>query len=56
MMIYLIIGMLITGFIDYYTHLHEMYDIKLTPFEIIMFILLWPVVVLCVIYEVLKQL
>jgi hypothetical protein len=56
MITYLIIGMVITGFIDYYTHLHEMDDIKLTPYEIIMFILLWPIVVLCVIYELLKEL
>lgn len=56
MMIYMIIGMLITGFIDYYTHAHDIEEAKLTGFEVVTFILLWPVVVLVIIYELLKEL
>ena len=56
MITYFIIGMVITGFIDYYTHAHDIEEAKLTGFEVVMFILLWPVVVLVIIYELLKEL
>jgi hypothetical protein len=55
-MVYLIIGMLLTGYIDYYTHAHDIEEAKLTGFEVVMFILLWPIVVLVIIYELLKGL
>lgn len=56
MITYLLIGMIITGIIDYLTHLYEIENAKLTNSEILLFILLWPIVVLCVIYELLKEL
>jgi len=56
MITYLLIGMIITGIIDYLTHLYEIENGKLTNSEILLFILLWPIVVLCVIYELLKEL
>jgi hypothetical protein len=56
MIIYLIIGMLLTGYIDYYTQMYDIEEAKLTGFEFVIFILLWPIVVLVIIYELLKEL
>ena len=55
MIVYLIIGMLLTGYIDYYTQMYDIEEAKLTGFEFVIFILLWPIVVLVIIYELLKE-
>lgn len=55
MIIYLIIGMIITGIIDYLTNLYEIENAKLTNSEILLFILLWPIVVLIMINELFKN-
>jgi hypothetical protein len=56
MIVYLIIGMLLTGYIDYYTQKYNIEEAKLTGSEFLIFILLWPIVVLVIIYELLKEL
>jgi len=55
MIIYLIIGMIITGIIDYFTHKFDIEDAKLTNSEIFLFILLWPIVILIMINELFKN-
>jgi hypothetical protein len=55
MITYLLIGMVITGVIDYLTAQYEIKEAKLTSSEILLFILLWPIVVLIIISELFKN-
>jgi hypothetical protein len=55
MITYLIIGMIITGLIDYLNSHYEIEEAKLTIYEMFLFILLWPIVILIIINELFKN-
>jgi hypothetical protein len=49
---YLIIGMVLTMFIDYWTHKLEIHEAKFTNSERISSMLLWPILLLMIIIEI----
>jgi len=52
---YIIIGMVLTMIIDYLTAKYEIDDARFTNTERVISILLWPVIVLMIIIEVIKN-
>lgn len=55
MMWYIIIGMVLTMIIDYLTAKYEIHDAKFTNTERVISILLWPIIILMIIIEVIKN-
>lgn len=52
---YIIIGMVLTMIIDYLTAKYEIDDAKFTNTERVISIILWPVIILVIIIEIIKN-
>lgn len=52
---YLIIGMVLTMFVDYWTYKLEIHEAKFTNFERIISILIWPVILFVIIVEIINN-
>ena len=52
---YLIIGMVLTMFVDYWTYKLEIHEAKFTNSERIISILIWPVILFVLIVEIINN-